>query len=250
MAPRTSAWNDLDTSAIPLLYTPIERAALAAYLDFIDPAPQDLKGVDPTLPAVARSAEVGDPVDRDEWDEDANGIAPLPSETDNDDLMLENVVARICLETIQHRLPQWASVSEACVTLGRRVTRKRGLVRSLQPRYLFTINWADSGPGFSWPEAYHVTRLPGYNISIVTASNDSPDANGYCDFAIGSFFSSQSRAREVERCIKDRWRSTLDYGQSRWPYLFGTGIVDEDTANAWADDIWGADDEEDDDVDQ
>jgi hypothetical protein len=240
MAPRISDWNRLDASAIPLLYTPIERAALSAYLRFIDPAPQELEHVEPT-----------DPVDRDEWDHDANGIAPLRSETDNDDLMLENVVARICLETIQHRLPQWASVSHARVTLGRRVSRKRDLVRDLRPRYLFTINWADSGPGFSWPEAYHVIRLPGYNISVVTASNDSPDASGYCDFAIGSFSSSASHAMGIERCIKDRWLSTLDYGQARWAYLFGTGIVNEDTACAWRDDIWSADDdEEDDDVDQ
>jgi hypothetical protein len=50
---------------------------------------------------------------------------------------------------------------------------------------LLCINWADSGPGFSWPEAYHITRIPGFDQHIVTASRDSPDAWGCTDHAIG-----------------------------------------------------------------
>jgi len=57
----------------------------------------------------------------------------------------------------------------------------------LIPQYLLTINWADSGPGFSWPVAYHVTWVPICDEYVVTQSADSPDAFGYCDFAIGYF---------------------------------------------------------------
>jgi hypothetical protein len=85
---------------------------------------------------------------------------------------------------------------------------------------------------------------------VVTASGDSPDASEYCDFAIGSFPSSRAHATEIERCIKNRWRSTLRYGQSPWTALLGTGLVDEDTARAWRGDIWSGDDAEDADVDQ
>ena len=74
--------------------------------------------------------------------------------------MLENAIARICLESAQRSLPQWAMVRDGKVTLGRRRQRTARRARKLRPVHLFTINWADSGPGFSWPEAYHVTCLP------------------------------------------------------------------------------------------
>lgn len=227
MASNTTAWTRLDATAIPLLYTPIERAALAKYLGFKDPAPDELSHVD--LSAT---------VDPDEWDQDELGIAPLASETDYDALMLENVVARICLETVQHRLPQWALVSNAKVTLGRRVSRSRTIVRELRPVSLFTINWADSAPGYSWPEEYHVTHLPGYDISVVTASNDSPDANGYCDFAIGWFPGSDRKKKALRECLTSYWFARRCDNQTRWAYLFDTGLIDGETAHAWAREVW------------
>ncbi len=102
-------------------------------------------------------------------------------------------VAAIVLERIQGRLPQWGAVrhepdGEAVVVLGRDI-RDRLISRTVEmvPRHLLTINWADSGPGFSWPVAYHVTWLPFYDEFVVTQSADCPDAFGYCDFAIGHF---------------------------------------------------------------
>ena len=104
-------------------------------------------------------------------------------------------VAAIVLERIQDTLPQWASFrrrdnenEEDVITLGRNVKARQALrTVELVPQYLLTINWADSGPGFSWPVAYHVTWVPIYNEYVVTQSADSPDAFGYCDFAIGRF---------------------------------------------------------------
>ena len=80
-------------------------------------------------------------------------------------------VAGIVLERIQGTLPQWASVKlresedeEAVITLAREVKARRARrTVELVPRYLLTINWADSGPGFSWPVAYHVTWVPIYD---------------------------------------------------------------------------------------
>ena len=104
-------------------------------------------------------------------------------------------MAAIVLERIQDTLPQWASVKlreneyeENVITLAREVKARRARCTvELVPQYLLTINWADSGPGFSWPVAYHVTWVPIYDEYVVTQSADSPDAFGYCDFAIGRF---------------------------------------------------------------
>ena len=38
--------------------------------------------------------------------------------------------------------------------------------------FICNINWADSGPGMSWPEAYHVFRVPGFDRYVVTASRE------------------------------------------------------------------------------
>ena len=79
-------------------------------------------------------------------------------------------VAAIVLERIQNTLPQWASVQlresedeESVVTLAREIKQRQALrTVELVPQYLLTINWANSGPGFSWPVAYHVTWVPLY----------------------------------------------------------------------------------------
>jgi hypothetical protein len=221
-------------------YTPTERALLAAYLGYPDPAPHDLEGIDITKA-----------VDPEEWDESVQGIAPLPNLYDTDHLMLENAVARICLEPVAPELPQWASVSGGKVTLARQ-RRRRTALRSHRPRrpkYLFTINWADSGPGFSWPEKYYVARIPGYEVCIVTGSADSPDAHGYCDFALGWYAGGVSDVDKAGEIIRAWWAGQLmGHDQQRWAYLFGTGAVDEQTAERWADAVWGTEDadEEDD----
>ena len=103
---------------------------------------------------------------------------------------LDVAVAHIVLENVEERLPQWAAfVGEEFVHTRqyRDVTERPDRRILLQPRLLFEINWADSGPGFSWPVAYYVTWLPYCDRFVVTASADSPGALGYCDFALGSF---------------------------------------------------------------
>jgi hypothetical protein len=218
-------------------YTPLERALLAAYLGYPDPAPHELEGVDITTP-----------VHPEEWDDAIQGIAPLLNCYGSSDLMLENAVARICLEPVAPELPQWASISNGQVTLARK-RRRRTALRSHRPRrpnHLFTINWADSGPGFSWPEAYYAARIPGYEVCIVTGSADSPDANGYCDFAIGWYLGGVSAGDKAGEVIRAWWSRQRECGQQRWAYLFDTAAVDDKTAERWADEVWGseADDED------
>jgi hypothetical protein len=43
---------------------------------------------------------------------------------------------------------------------------------------------AMGGPGYPWPESYHVTYIPGLEKFIVTASRDGADAFGCADHAL------------------------------------------------------------------
>ena len=63
-------------------------------------------------------------------------------------------VARILLERIQDRLPNWAGLAGGRFVMARPFFDRRARRKvELWPHYLLTINWADSGPGFSWPVA-------------------------------------------------------------------------------------------------
>ena len=156
-------------------------------------------------------------------------------------------VADMVLERINGTLPQWASVKlresddeETVITLGRDV-RARLARRKIEliPKYLMTINWADSGPGFSWPVAYHVTWVPIYDEYVVTQSADCPDAFGYCDFAIGHFPKTGDFVSAAAKTIKEDWGWQRDQlSQSRWAYLFGSGLIDEEVAIQIREEVW------------
>lgn len=156
-------------------------------------------------------------------------------------------VAAIILERIQNRLPQWFSGkvnhnedAEELFVFGRKI-RDREALRTVElvPQYLLTINWADSGPGFSWPVAYHVTWVPIYDEYIVTQSADCPDAFGYCDFAIGHFPATNDFVKCAADKIKSNWEWQRDqFSQSRWAYLFGNGLIDEAAAILIREEVW------------
>ena len=113
-------------------------------------------------------------------------------------------VATILLERDQQYLPQWASVSEEKVTLGRNY-RERAARRTVEltPTRLLRINWADSGPGFSWPEEYSVTFVPLYDVYVVTGSVDSTDVYRVTDFALGYFASGEEVLPAVKEMGKE-----------------------------------------------
>ena len=154
-------------------------------------------------------------------------------------------VAVIVLENIQHKLPQWGAVRQGAndqleVILGREV-RDRLAFRKVEmvPQHLLTINWADSGPGFSWPVAYYTTWLPVYNEFVVTQSADCPDAFGYCDFAIGHFTPTENLTAASAETLGEDWSDQHNrYCQSRWAYLFSTGLIDDQTALKLREEVW------------
>ena len=131
-------------------------------------------------------------------------------------------VAQILLHEIQESLPQWASVREEAVVLNRKEHRRHKDARLVfSPQLVCTINWADSGPGFSWPESYHVTYLPGFNKFVVTASRDGNDVWGCSDHAIGVADGMLEPIEAAKEAILHYWR--IQHGswdQERWAYLF------------------------------
>jgi hypothetical protein len=159
--------------------------------------------------------------------------------------LIDAAAAHVVLEKVEDRLPQWALVA---VEGGSNILLARGYRDSAQildrkvllaPRYLFTINWADSGPGYSWPVAYYVTWLPYYDRFVITASADSPEAFGYCDFALGEFGVDTPLSEGTKRIICRDWANQHNkYEQERWAYLFGIGLVSKAEADRWADEVW------------
>ena len=211
------------TSSVEL-FTPDEHAVLAQWL-----------GVEP--PGNAKRIKVEGAIKRLRFTEEP-GYRTL----------VDVAAAFIVLENAEARLPQWGVFRDDELVLARKYRdRQKAPDRKvlLQPRHLFTINWADSGPGFSWPVAYYVTWVPIYERFVVTASADSPDALGYCDFALGAFRADTPVKEGAKAIICADWKAQQGgWDQQRWAYLFGTGLITETDAYAWADEVWESDEED------
>ena len=167
---------------------------------------------------------------------------------------LEVAVAQILLSRIQDSLPQWSAMRDDELIVNRKEHKRHKDARlNFSPKLICIINWADSGPGFSWPEAYYVTYLPGFNKFVITSSRDGDDTWGCADHAIGVADGSLDPVEAAKDIIIEFWRSQYgDWEQSRWAYLFDTGLIGSKTANEWADAVWCDEeavvDEEDEDV--
>lgn len=72
-----------------------------------------------------------------------------------------------------------------------------------------------------------------------SCDSDGPDAWGCSDHAIGVADGSLSPADAAKEIIIDFWRKQVNaWDQPRWAYLFAQGLIDTNTANAWADEVW------------
>ena len=116
-------------------------------------------------------------------------------------------------------------------------------IRARTAGFFSTINWANSAPGLCWPEAYYVTQLPGWDVHIVTASQDTDEIYGYEDFALGWFDTKQDAVEGAKDVLIRYWRSLhSEYDQQRWEELFDISAGDPE---GWADEVWPSEDEED-----
>src|SRR5262249_10511479 len=164
---------------------------------------------------------------------DAMGV-PANAEPDR----LQIAVAQILLHHIQDSLPQWASITAEgeLVTNRRRHTRHKNARLQFNPQLLFTINWATSGPGFEWPEAYYATYVPGLEKYIFTASRDGADAFGCADHAIGGAEKSDDLQQAARKVLTSYWQGQgAGWDQLRWERCIRGGRNDGRPANAWAD---------------
>lgn len=154
-------------------------------------------------------------------------------------------VAQILLNKIQGTLPQWAAMQDDKLVVNRVEHRRHKDARlAFNPKLICTINWADSGPGYSWPEAYHVTYLPGFDKFVVTGSRDGADVWGCADHAIGVADGKLDPVEAAKGIIVEYWRGMVcgddAWDQGRWAYLFDAGLIGDETANSWADEVWGS----------
>jgi hypothetical protein len=154
-------------------------------------------------------------------------------------------VASIVLNAIQERLPQWAAVEfdangNATIHTARRIKKRQSdRIIQLKPQHLITINWANTGPGISWPAAYHLTWVPFYNVNVVTVSTDGPELYGFCDFAIGYFEENIDRITTAASCIASDWAGAAgDCNQPRWTEVLECGLINEEQAKELANEIW------------
>lgn len=236
---------DMDT--LSALYDYVELTILFDWLEW--PRPPDLADIDldqywEPAPDPAVYEESAPPRDTE--------AGPIRLQRSYDGFgeynTVANAAARLALQSIADRLPQWARVDEAGVVHFARapITLRPSTIR-LMPRFLIEINWADTAPGMSWPEAYHATYLPGFDVYVVTLSADSPEAYGYSDLAIGTFSAGESFDKSVRNVIYKWWTDCCphDDPDSAWQYVVIGGEISEDEAKDMARQIWGTEEDDD-----
>jgi hypothetical protein len=105
----------------------------------------------------------------------------------------------------------------------------RKFARVLRPRHLCTINWDDSGPGGSWPEAYHVTWLPPLGRHVVTMACDSTEVWGCTGLALDSFGQDEPMQPACERILHWWWAFHRDLGREEpWSAFWKAGLMDRE----------------------
>jgi hypothetical protein len=204
------------------LFYPQERAILCDYFGIDRPA--ELRGLD----VLAPTASDDDPEHPVLVEPNAEGEASRYGPA--------NAVARLLLERVQSRLPQWVGRKDGEIVYGRkhRGAKKRRI--DPLPQLLFRINWASSGPGFDWPETYNVIYVPGFGRFVVTASRDSTDLVGYTDTAIGWFDEGMDVLQGCRRVLLEWWKEFENYDP--WESVGQTGLVSGRKARAWRDEAW------------
>ncbi len=211
------------------LYHPLEHAYLSDYLGI--ERPDCAKSINPHAPE-----ERGSVLDEDEYESDGIFRLRLDYNGEFNCNAIANAIARLALNQRQYSLPQWSNgLTKTRHHEGRCLHRAE-----LEALFLFTINYADSGPGFSWPETYHITLFPHYDVYIVTASQDSPEVHGYVDEAIGFFQKDQSVITGVKPIICSWWPGEMEVSaEYAWQSLWDEGMINAETAYAWRDEVYG-----------
>ena len=171
------------------------------------------------------------------------GLIPIDKTKDinlSGDFELDNEVASIILDTVQTLLHNFHFRHKDVTEVhGRNIQRLKQRKIQLFPLHLFSINWALTAPGLDWPETYLVTYVPGHNVRIVTASQDSDECWGCTDLAIGFCKPHRSPVFGVKKIFRSWW-SQLPNAMHPWAVFTSAGLIDEERAEKWCKDIYGS----------
>ena len=160
--------------------------------------------------------------------EEAISEAGLPDACEDDHAL---GAAAVILRGIQRRLPQWGGYDGTQGRLARNANQSSGGALQLAPTLVCVVNWATSGPSYSWPIAYHLTYLPAFDVEVLTASADIPELfGGMCDIAIASRQPAANRRHLAIEMIAECWEDQIATFGSDWEDVVTSGLVDRLTA--------------------
>jgi hypothetical protein len=145
---------------------------------------------------------------------------------------LDADVAAILLNKVQGRLPNW---NARIRTLQPKIQRTAEPL----PALLFAVNWASSGPGYDWPEAYFATPVTDLGITVITGSSDSTDLYDHCDYAIGWTRTTKQITWGAKKIITGWWAAQRRLDQGAWEIVLKEGAVSAEKAMSWRKSVWG-----------
>jgi hypothetical protein len=215
-------------------FFPREHAILAEYFDLQEKQPQQARAFDPH--------EITS--EENNYEEAVEGIACRKSYGGRDYRAIDNAVARIALAPVRKNLPTWGGLGKDGAFHSRQsenesILPERGY-RS-DPVHVLSINWASSGPSYSWPLKYYISWIPYYERYVVTVSYDSPEVEGYLDLAIGDLSEGASVEKDLKSVIVRHWDRDSMYLQG-WEGVIDPGIVKDPWA--WREEVnWGYNDD-------
>ena len=219
-----------ETRTLVEYFHPREHAILAEFFELKKKLPKEARGIDP-YEIIPKDAL---------WDEGEQGIVCRPGSRGEDcpSEALGNAVARIALAPIRTSLPVWGTYADGEVYHTRLQENAGKLpLRGFhsEPVLALAINWANTAPGYSWPESYYVSWIPYYDRYLVTASLDSPLNEGYLDLAIGALPDKATVEGDLKEVIQGRWYDLFPYVQG-WEECWNEGIVEDPWA--WRSELW------------
>ena len=233
--PKNKDNNRLESSESKIEgFFPREHAILAEYFDLQEKQPQQARAFDPH--------EITS--EENNYEEAVEGIACRKSYGGRDYRAIDNAVARIALAPVRKNLPTWGGLGKDGAFHSRQsenesILPERGY-RS-DPVHVLSINWASSGPSYSWPLKYYISWIPYYERYVVTVSYDSPEVEGYLDLAIGDLSEGASVEKELKSVIVRHWDTDSMYLQG-WEGVIDPGIVKDPWA--WREEVdWGYNDD-------
>jgi hypothetical protein len=153
---------------------------------------------------------------------------------------LDAWVAAFAVQDIQERLPNCGfERGDGDFSLTREIGQDCPRKVTGPAQLLFSINWADSGPGFSWPAEYNLVWLPGHDRWVLTCSTDGPDMFGYSDFALGSIGVNDDLREAARKIVVNDWERQQLNEQPRWSDFLAKGLIPKKEAMAWRKEVWG-----------